>query len=740
MDNNGFDSDFEPGTEALIEENQGDGDNIIPRNDDDEVGVVGEYDQDSTEDIELVSPSSYSNCISEFPLSKELKELAEKRIKTLIQLDRLEAKRIEFKESGELDANITVELNKQSNEYRMLPEKEALKNRFEIFQQKIKDAKEAQKKAKEAAVIEGKQNAEIVISPKMQTVWQFASEQYKKLFERSEQSSEIFAATEKYLKSEPLYNMLIASGYTAEKLFSLSVYCLALESWAQTLKQLKKSEQQSIKKTSTQKTGIFKRMSKDMQESIAKSEDISNYCTSTISIITKEIKGLEKTMVEEFWKCYEFCSCLLVGKKLDKKREPIIRVFIRYGLLGHAPWFISPMISKTLIKNCIEDVKRELPPSQKTDKILYADEYLEHTVANTITGSIDEDLELTGRNTPEWQADKAARRISYSKNRAFVLKEIRSELIDKIRALRALQQEEEIRASKMIKTAQNYKKQRSVLAQSIQKCKVESARYERIIHKIDNVEIPGLKDKAQNAKEKLDSSGVKRGVFTIARKEAAAIHRVCRLCARLKDPFIPFILRDSYSVRPEILNSRAEMKKILDHIEYADKHIFHEVLVASKKESSRIDIRVAPVVLITPSCGFMGYSWNPRGGVEAGKMVVPGYCPRANIKERMVYNMISDFRWDTSKAEAGIDLLTSDTLVAAYSACRWNYRKKKKENREKALIFNEQNDRANWRRHYELFFMSANDSGRKLYYKNYEVYEMVMKYIGLPEGMERLRR
>lgn len=83
--------------------------------------------------------------------------------------------------------------------------------------------------------------------------------------------------------------------------------------------------------------------------------------------------------------------------------------------------------------------------------------------------------------------------------------------------------------------------------------------------------------------------------------------------------------------------------------------------------------------------------------------------------------------------------MTSDTLVAAYAAVRWEYRKRKKENREKALIFNEINDRQNWRRHYELFLESAKDSGRKLFFKNPEVYEVVVKYLGLPPGCEKLR-
>jgi hypothetical protein len=52
----------------------------------------------------------------------------------------------------------------------------------------------------------------------------------------------------------------------------------------------------------------------------------------------------------------------------------------------------------------------------------------------------------------------------------------------------------------------------------------------------------------------------------------------------------------------------------------------------------------------------------------------------------------------------------------------------------------EESDRLNWRRHYALYLESAEDAGKKLFYKNLEVYEMVAKYVGLMPGKERLKR
>ncbi len=103
-------------------------------------------------------------------------------------------------------------------------------------------------------------------------------------------------------------------------------------------------------------------------------------------------------------------------------------------------------------------------------------------------------------------------------------------------------------------------------------------------------------------------------------------------------------------------------------------------------------------------------------------------------------NLLADFRWDTSKVSAGVDSLTSNTIVAAYATVRWMYRKRSAEAREKAGFFNRENDRQSWRRHYLLYLKSVPDSGKKLFFKCKEMYELLFEYVGLPPGIERLRR
>lgn len=703
---------------------------------DEKAAVLGEFDEEDAEDIGFSSKPE--NTIG-LPVSKELKAVLDLRINVIVSLEKMEKERQKIIASGEIDDSAKNAYMMQSAELRHLPDKDKVDDKKANLELRIGKIRAKLKEQMEDDDIPEEER----ISPPskhLENAWAMAMRQLSMLSERAEAEHSIMRHTIKYFKDEPLFILLNSVNYPATKIFSYSVYQLALENWQSKLQEKKKQAVKDLNELEEASKGFFSKGKKDSaQKKDTLEQEIANYTLYT-SCITREINSLQKMLVSEFWKMYEFCACLLVSGKINDKKMPLIRAFIRYGLMGHAPWFIAPAVSKHLLTDCYRNIKQHYDPSMCASNVVYADEYIKLIVDGCFTPSIDENLELTARNTPQWSADKALRRIAYSRTRAHTLKEKRAELIKRISELRQKQENMSEVKAKLIKTAKDYKKRNSELGQNIQHCKVESARFERIVTRIDEKEIPELIERATMAKDRVEMAGVHTTPFSLARKEANAIHRVCRLCAKLKDPYLPFVLRDNYKIDTGVINSREEIQEELEKAEYADRNIFNDLLVNSRKQNQRLYLRYHPVFLLTPSCGFIGYSWNPRVGVETGKLVFPAYCPRPGLRDRMLSNMLADFRWDTSKAAAGVDLLTSDTLVAAYSTVRWDYRKKKRENREKALIFNEINDRQNWRRHYELYLQSAADSGRKLFYKNYEVYEVIVKYIGLPEGKERLKR
>ena len=203
---------------------------------------------------------------------------------------------------------------------------------------------------------------------------------------------------------------------------------------------------------------------------------------------------------------------------------------------------------------------------------------------------------------------------------------------------------------------------------------------------------------------------------------------------------MPLAVRD-YKLNTDAMNDRLSVSAEASGLERRDPAVFLETLVPSKKKKDRVDLRVSPTLVIIPAAGLLCYSWNPRGGHENGRLAIPSCFIRQRLRERQFTYLFADFRWDTSKAAAGMDVMTSDTIVAAFMSVRWDWRKRSREAREKGLIFNDQNDRTNWRRVYEAYIQSALESGKKLYNRNYDFYERIVgKYFDLPEGVQLLKK
>ncbi len=224
-------------------------------------------------------------------------------------------------------------------------------------------------------------------------------------------------------------------------------------------------------------------------------------------------------------------------------------------------------------------------------------------------------------------------------------------------------------------------------------------------------------------------------------RECGAVRKLGRLLANLKERFMPLVVRDSFHPGTDAVNDRAAIRTEIAEIEKRDPRVFLETLVESKKKANRVDVRISPVIVLVPSAGILAFSWNPRQKPEDGRLAIPTCFIRRRLRERQMTYLMADFRWDTSKAGAGMDVMASETIVAAFMGVRWDWRKRSKDGREKGLVYTDQNDRMNWRRVYEAYLSTAYDSGKKLFNRNYDFYERVIgKYFDLPDGVELLRK
>jgi len=457
-----------------------------------------------------------------------------------------------------------------------------------------------------------------------------------------------------------------------------------------------------------------------------------------LAAAAKERRTVEPEAVDAYWALYRAMATHLCAEELPEDDAIAVRAMLRYGLLIRAPWISKPEITDRLLEDCRNYV-RDWDYKTTATHVLYADEYIAFACKGVITPSLDENLELNEKGSNRWKADRLKRRLTYSKASAAAICETSAVLTYEAESLISENEQAESMMDDLSPDDSSYKAKRAALDERIQSNRVKQARLEQAIDLLTNRRLVEAEEAGKDSTEKLKKLGNPLPAEMIIDREVAAVRQLSRLCARLTEPFPPFTLRDYYDPDSGVVSDRPAMLDMLGDLESRDPRIFKEVAVPAKREPNRVYIRYSPYVVLMPCRGAMSMSWNPRAGAEVGRMAAPLFSMRAGMQEKALIDALSDFRYDTSKEAAGNDVLTSDTLVAAYATARWDWRKKSKEVREKAAIFNEERDRMNWRRHYQLYMASAMDGGKKLFFKNSDVYEAVCKYIGMPDGIERLK-
>ncbi|MDR3211908.1 MAG: FHA domain-containing protein [Planctomycetota bacterium] len=458
-----------------------------------------------------------------------------------------------------------------------------------------------------------------------------------------------------------------------------------------------------------------------------------------IGWINLELLELEKKLIAEFWKIYLDVAATYLPQ--EDNMDWSIRAFLRHGAIAFKPWWMNEELQKHIQWDCTTEVRTPAVRKAALTDLYYADEYIAAVSKMECTPALDENLELNERNSPNWKADKALRKLIYSGRQRKQLLDIIATLEKRIDVMKEQFDQLEIQIEKVLPGSRNSKQVKRELQQKQQSVKIEMSKLTKLRDKINNETIAKLDEAITDTEARFESGELPRpSVDFLIRRECDAVHRITRLLANLKERFLPLVVRD-YKLNTDAMNDRGSMNSEIVEMERRDPALFLETLVASKKKKDRVDLRISPSIVIVPSPGMLCFSWNPRGGQENGRLAIPTCFIRQRIRERQLIYLFSDFRWDTSKEAAGMDLMTSETIVSAFMTVRWDWRKRSKEGREKGLIYNEQNDRTNWRRVYEAYITTALDAGKKLYNRNYDFYEKIIgKYFDMPEGVELLRK
>ncbi|MDR0866988.1 MAG: cyclic nucleotide-binding domain-containing protein [Planctomycetota bacterium] len=588
----------------------------------------------------------------------------------------------------------------------------------------------------------------------MRELLTIAVQQKELLLKRAAETGKLLRSCAASCDNEPFFQILRELHLDPEPVFGWGMLLLALKEYGETANNNIKAGRKRTAELNDpknappkKKAGFFSFGKKKGDEPDEKEKELAAIAAAEIhwklvaTNVTRDAASDEPEMVAAFWDLYEKLGLQYVGG-IAGKAGVFARAYLRWGMLGATSRWLTPDQLQTLVEDCFPAPERPTNRLEET-AIYYADEVIFFTAKGFLPPSSNEDLELNHRNSKEWKIDRAWRKLvncgAYNTALAQILEQ-QQKLIDEARA-----NIESFNAMiEKTKASNNPDKKKIMvkLRDQSQNDKIKAARAEKIVEQLRGKTLPFNEEEMLRSREQLAEFSVEKPEeLALAKHEIGCLRRNARLVAKLKEPFLPFSLRDRFKPDMGCASTRAAMLAMIDDVEKRDPIIFLEPLIPNAKKIHQVYMRRSPVMILAPAGGVMGFVMAPRQSSEGGRFILPAYVERANMREEILWSTLSDFRFDTSKASAGADLMTSDTLVAKYMEVRWNLRKREREARQKAGIYMEENERTNLRRHYAIYMKSAFDAGKQLFFKCPELYELVInKFIDLPAGQTILKR
>ncbi|MBP5233572.1 MAG: hypothetical protein J6333_09210, partial [Planctomycetes bacterium] len=578
----------------------------------------------------------------------------------------------------------------------------------------------------------------------MRAAYAIAVEQKKILIARHDATPAAIAACAKCCENEPLYQAMRRHGLDPVPVFGWGTLMLAMREYGE----MQAAKLKAIRKEMADLAGAkssggflgFGGKKGDAEQRLETLKAAEKTRLQAIADIGRDAQASEAEMVGAFWDVYRQLALKYVAG-MDGKDAVFARAFLRWGALGMSSRWLLPGQMRAIVNDCFP-APTAPDYSLKATSLYYADEIILYTARGQLPPSPNEDLELNHRNSPEWKADRAWRRMVNCMGYNVALKELLKEQLGQAGVLRRQAEEiEELLGKKRRPPRGNAKEALDQLKDKAQRLRVAAHRYESNAERLETNLIPRNDDAIESSRDALRELDVTVTPEALAEHEILCLRRYSRLVAKLKEPFLPFALRDHFKPEIKCVNLRPQALEMLADAEKRDPGLFLEPLVPGARREHQLYVRRTPMIILAPAGGILGFVAGPRSGNESGRFILPSYVERAAMREEILWRTLSDFRYDTSKAAAGVDLMTSDTLVAAYATLRWNLRKRDRELRQKAGIYTEENERTNFRRHYAIYMKSALDSGKLLFFRCPELYELIIpKYIQLPQGCEILRR
>ncbi|MGE4159703.1 MAG: hypothetical protein AB7F75_11480 [Planctomycetota bacterium] len=424
---------------------------------------------------------------------------------------------------------------------------------------------------------------------------------------------------------------------------------------------------------------------------------------------------LSKVLVDLYWNLYSKAFSLWPSIfKCEASSK--IRALLRTGYIGND--FLDYSQEQIgIVRKMTEAPSGPWEYSGHERHVLFADELAE-AIQNGLTGTgLDEELELNGKGSDDWKTSRKFRQRATLLRHQGVCRRKSEELTIALRDL-----DSKIQALESDPTVRDLKIHRARLAEHLETT-------QRLM-----AGVPMAAMSAQGEDKAVSNATLQ----TWLEREAKLLRRYSRLCAEMKENFIPDVLQRELSGDTLKLGGPASVIQGLTQLEELDTTLFDITLSGSRKPEGRLVATVSPTFIILPGAGQMAFVAESHDELTEGRICLPLISQNPRGLMGLLVQAAADFRWDSSMAEAGPEWVTSESLVGAYSRARWDYRRMEKDSRERALVYKEENDRKNFRRHYQLYLSSAKEQGRLLFYKSKVLYAALNKHIPLPPGVSKM--
>ncbi len=455
----------------------------------------------------------------------------------------------------------------------------------------------------------------------------------------------------------------------------------------------------------------------------------------------REIAFMEKTLEQEFKLLYRAVALRYIPESASMPWY--VRAFLRYGVIGFSPWWMRAEVREFIAGDCLENVVLTFERGAADLQVLYADEYLYAVSLMEVTPSPDENLEQLDKNSVEWKTDRAYRRIVNARTYNQLMEEMLAQLDVTINYCITREQECEAKINEIKSRGFSGEGENVFDLQSEQQAySARMMNLERQAERIKSEVVPSILEAIEDAEGRFRKGDLRiPDAETLISRETDALADLRRRMEGQKRIFPPLAVRDGFNLAADVINTRGKIRAELAELEGKDPGIFLNVIVPAKKKVNRVELRLSPTVIIIPAFGLECICSMAREGMEGGHLLLPSCFSRPGMRQHQLTNLLADFRWNTSRNQAGRDLASSDTLAGVFAKLRWAARTWPKAKRERALFYNEVKETVNWRRVYELISSESGIGCRQLYIRNQELYDGIIdRHIDLPEGVKKIVR